>query len=281
VIIDGDHPGLLIDDRRRLPEGSEVRAAPGRHQQALTAHFRSAGQPHCECFAVVTDPPAGEPTCTSMPSRPKTSASSAPTPAPLAAAAGRVPPRWSPAPRSGRRPARVGADRAAAEHDDRLRHPLGPRSPRGWSSTACRPAPGWAGWLALSPVAMTIPRRARSTSPLTVTSPGAVIRPYPPEQPAALAGEPVSRHRVIPVVGRLRPDPVRHRCPVRGHRGAAGHAGDTAAFGKQVSRAIIILDERSPSTGTRRRPAWPPRPRPQGPPRPAGLPRPRRPGPGR
>ena len=113
-------------------------------------------------------------------SRPKTSAISAPDSGSSSGSSRPAPPTTvTLRSEAGEDLRQLRADRAAAEHDDRLPAPARSRSPRGWSSTACRASPGMGGMSGAVPVAMTIPRRARSTSPPTVTSPGAVIRPYP------------------------------------------------------------------------------------------------------
>ena len=94
----------------------------------------------------------------------------------------------SPGCRTARRPARVPRRRRRRRAPPARPAPARPRSPRGWSRTACPPGPGSAAPPAVVPVAMTMPRRARSTcacpaagppAGVTVTSPGAVIRPCP------------------------------------------------------------------------------------------------------
>ncbi len=59
----------------------------------------------------------------------------------------------------------------------------------------------------------------------------------PAEQGAALAGEPVHRDLVVPVVGGFLPDPPGDRGPVRVDLRAPGQAGDPASLGQQVRRA--------------------------------------------
>src|SRR5215470_13332399 len=54
------------------------------------------------------------------------------------------------------------------------------------------------------------------------------------EEPPALAGEPLRGNRVIPVVGRLVPDPRGHRVPARRHGCRACQAGHPASLGEQV-----------------------------------------------
>ena len=57
------------------------------------------------------------------------------------------------------------------------------------------------------------------------------------QQGAALAGEPVDRDLVVPVIGGFFPDPLGHRGPVRMYLGVPGQARDPASLGEQVRGA--------------------------------------------
>ena len=152
----------------------------------------------------------------------------------------RRPARWPPAPRTtssrgaprdgharseaGERLRHLGADRPAAEHDQRARQLGGLRRRPGWSSTACPPDPRSAGRPARSRCSARRPcgpRRSGSLGTCTVTSLAPVIVPRAAHERGRPCDEPVDGHLVVPVVGRLVPDPGVHRRPVRGDRRAS------------------------------------------------------------
>jgi hypothetical protein len=99
-----------------------------------------------------------------------------------------------------------GADGPAAEHDHRFRHLLGlddlPVGPVGRARQALDGRDGRCG-AAGDDDAFTGAEHPRADRHLTGTGDGGV----PADQVPALAGEPVGRHLVVPVVGGFLPDP--------------------------------------------------------------------------
>ena len=130
-------------------------------------------------------------------------------PAPRAAAAGRWPRRRSPRAVAGEHLGQLEPDRAAAEHDQRRRARARPRSPRGWSSSGCRPARRSAVRRGPSRWRPRRPRPATKASSPTITRPGPSSLAEPRTSRPPLPSNRSAATCVVPVVGGLVPDPPR------------------------------------------------------------------------
>ena len=133
-------------------------------------------------------------------------------------------------------------DRAAAEHEQRLRQlldldrlvvgpvrrvgqPVDRRDRRAGAGAEHDPVPG-------------LEHLVADADPAGPVEPAAA-----PHEPAALAGEPVHRHRVVPGVGGLLADPLRHRRPVRAGPAPSPASSSTrrASASAFAARIIILL----------------------------------------
>src|ERR1022692_4649177 len=192
---------------------------------------------------------AGEPVRTSMPSRPKTSAISAPA---SGSSCGSNWPAASTMVTRDPNRAKTCASSAPIAPPPSMTIDSGssPVSITSWLVQYGVPAsPGMGGMAGEVPVAMTIPRRARSTSPLTVTSPGAVIRPYPRNSRPPL---PVNRSAAT-VSSQLSVASARIRCATGAQSGVTVELPAMPGMRRpSVSRPaarIIILDGMHPQYG--------------------------------
>jgi hypothetical protein len=236
VIVHGNERLSVVDARGGHAQSPQVSAPPGSHQQALAAHGTGALQVHREIAAVVADPP-----------QPCSGQDPDAFPAEHLAdqlAGFRLLGRQQPVrgldnsdrgPESGERLGQFHADRAAADDGERGRGLLGLQSltigPVGGTGQPVDRGNRW-----LGPGGEH--QSARRAELLSANDDGTAAGHggATPDEPAALAGEPLNGDRVVPVIGGLLPDPPGHDRPVRLNRGISCQLADPSRLGEGVRR---------------------------------------------
>ena len=132
------------------------------------------------------------------------------------------------------------ADRPAAQHDQRLGYPFGlnylpVRPERGAGQPVQRGDRGIGADVDHDALAGLEDPGAPGAGDRHLAGSGDL--PAAADQVAALTGEPVGRHLVVPVVGGLVPDPPGDRRPVGGDLGRPGQAGHPPGLGDQIGGA--------------------------------------------